>query len=159
MVYKIIFLLAIFVFTTGFIGNCGGQNEGKQAMEVGQDNTALNSADDLDTGNNNINEDKEQSANQAPMVQGINISQLHANYDDTPHRYQLAVIARDPEGNVISYDWSVDCGYLIQEKPINPYTNRKEWRYDTPGECVEATITVKVYDTAGNMTLYSLTPF
>ncbi len=147
--FSLVILIGIFIFTTGFIGNCC-DNEIEVSISVDES---------LDGTNDNINQNTNESTNLAPVVQGINISQLHANYGDTPHRYQLTAIVRDPEGDVLSYEWIINCGYLIQEDLINTYTNRKEWRYDTPGECAEATITVKVYDTSGNMTPYSLTPF
>ncbi|MFH1598527.1 MAG: hypothetical protein ABIB97_05715 [Patescibacteria group bacterium] len=159
--FSLIILIGTFVFTAGFIDNCCEDDEEDQQRDAEFANVMLKQMENenANTANENTNADEEEPTNQAPEIQGINISQLHQNYPDTPHRYQLTAIVRDPEGDVVSYSWTVDCGYLIQEDPINVYTNRKEWRYDTPGECVEATITLKVYDSQNNMTPYTLKPF
>ncbi|MBI4091832.1 MAG: hypothetical protein HY427_01355 [Candidatus Levybacteria bacterium] len=86
-----------------------------------------------------------QPAGKTPVVGNINNTQLHGSYEETPHRYLLKAIASDPEGGKLTFIWKINCGYFVGS------TNgpQVEWRYDTPGECVDATVTVAVKDNQG----------
>lgn len=85
---------------------------------------------------------KAPAVGRAPNIDRIGNTQLHGSYDETPHRYLLQTFASDPEGGELTYSWSINCGYFVgaQNGP------QVEWRYNTPGECVEAVVTVVVKD-------------
>jgi len=77
-----------------------------------------------------------------PTIDRIGNTQLHGSYDETPHRYLLQVFAGDPEGGKLTYSWSINCGYFVGAQN----GSQIEWRYNTPGECAEAVVTVVVKD-------------
>ena len=84
--------------------------------------------------------------NQKPVITAINITQLHKNYEDIPHKYQLSVVAYDSDNNLpLSYSWSIDCGFIFNSKTLNPV----EWHYNIPGECINAKATVTIIDSLG----------
>ncbi|MBI2327095.1 hypothetical protein HYU92_02145 [Candidatus Curtissbacteria bacterium] len=85
---------------------------------------------------------KAPAGGKAPVIDRVDNSQLHGSYEETPHRYLLQAQARDPEGGQLTYTWSINCGYFAGT--LNG--SQIEWRYNTPGECVDAVVTVTVKD-------------
>lgn len=86
-----------------------------------------------------------------PMVRSIKVIQLHTDYNEKPHRYSLEIITA--KAGDYQYTWeSVSCGYFVGQKSNQgEYRDRTiEWRYDTPGECEEARLTIVVKAT-GNI--------
>ena len=90
-----------------------------------------------------------------PTIDRIGNTQLHGSYDETPHRYLLQVFAGDPEGGKLTYSWSINCGYFVGAQN----GSQIEWRYNTPGECAEAVVTVVVKDSEGLSTKKSQAVF
>ena len=81
----------------------------------------------------------------APIIKKIKNTQLHINYNDKPHRYLLELITT--KTGDYRYTWeNINCGYFVGKKDKEGEHRDKtiEWRYDTPGECVDARVTVKV---------------
>lgn len=90
--------------------------------------------------------ENEVATNQEPTIEDVLYEQLHENYEDSPHRYTLTAYASDPDENLpLTYEWSINCGYF--EGDVN--SSSVEWRYDTPGECIDAEVTVTVIDSQG----------
>lgn len=87
------------------------------------------------------------SVNKAPVIERVDNTQLHGSYEEKPHRYLLKARAFDPEGGGLTFIWRVNCGYFTG--PVNG--SEIEWRYDTPGECVDASVTVKASDSEKNI--------
>ncbi|PIU14946.1 hypothetical protein COT20_02280 [bacterium (Candidatus Gribaldobacteria) CG08_land_8_20_14_0_20_39_15] len=84
--------------------------------------------------------------NQKPIIKGLTVNQLHFSYTERPHRYSLMADAFDPDANLpFTYTWSINCGYFFG--PTN--FEVVEWRYDVPGECVYAQVTVTATDSLG----------
>lgn len=83
--------------------------------------------------------------NKVPVIERVDNTQLHGSYEEKPHRYLLKARAFDPEGGGLTFIWSVNCGYF--SGPVNG--SEIEWRYDTPGECVDAVIIVAAKDKEG----------
>lgn len=84
-------------------------------------------------------------AQEAPIIKDIKDTQLHTNYDDKPHRYRLQIVTT--KLGDYRYTWEdINCGYFVgqKDKEGEYRTQSIEWRYDTPGECVDARVTVKV---------------
>lgn len=94
-----------------------------------------------------------------PKIQSFSYTQLHKNYDESPHRYVLSVVAKDPQNQKLKYSWQITCGYFV----VDPDTKRQfadydkqrlavgplssaEWRYDTPGECENAIVTIVAHN-------------
>lgn len=77
-------------------------------------------------------------------IKNFTATQLHANYDDSPHRYQLAV-STEAGRSPFTYSWRIDCGRLVG----SPNSSTVEWQYDKPGECAEATVAFAVLDANG----------
>jgi hypothetical protein len=93
-----------------------------------------------------IRQPEEVAPNQKPVIKGVTVSQLHFSYNEVPHRYRLMIDVSDPDGNLpLAYTWSISCGYFFG--PVN--SEAVEWRYDTPGECINARLTIKVADSLG----------
>ena len=175
-IFSLTILISLFVFTTGFIGSCCDEDEEEKARDAEFANIMLKQMENqnkantnTEIDNTNLADDNEDlvniflddngvaSENRAPEVKNVKIEQLHTNYDDTPHKYLLTAETTDPDEDVLSYSWSTDCGYFVSD--TNVWKNTKEWHYDNPGECINATITVQVYDTDNHMTEYTFRPF
>lgn len=85
--------------------------------------------------------------NQKPIIKGLGVNQLHFSFEETPHRYRLTVDAADPDANsLLTYNWSINCGYFFG--PTRSET--VEWRYNIPGECIYAQVSVTVTDSFGS---------
>lgn len=82
---------------------------------------------------------------QAPAVNSVSYTQLHADYEEVPHRYLLKASASDLEGGKLSYSWTINCGYFVNQSSVSEI----EWRYNTPGECINAVVSVTVKDSDG----------
>jgi len=86
--------------------------------------------------------DQSKKVGSPPVFDSFSYIQLHQNYEDVPHRYLLSVNASDPENGPLIYNWQINCGYFTGL--IN--SSQVEWRYNTPGECIDAVVTVTVKD-------------
>ena len=95
----------------------------------------------------------------------VSAEQLHKNYEDSPHRYRLRVfgdgefksVFDDPDVNV---RFVLPCGYFVNSKLqkvdivfvdkkgtlSDDFGDAVEWRYNIPGECAEALITIQITD-------------
>ncbi len=88
---------------------------------------------------------KTQSTGRPPVIERIDNTQMHSSYEETPHRYLLKAAASDPEGGKLTFVWKINCGYFVG----SANDAQIEWRYDTPGECVDAVVNVVVKDDQG----------
>lgn len=86
--------------------------------------------------------DKTVKTGEPPKIEGISYTQLHTDYEESPHRYYLDVQAIDPENGPLSFIWSINCGFFVG--PTDGA--RVEWHYKTPGECINAVVTIKAKD-------------
>lgn len=81
----------------------------------------------------------------SPKVDSVNNKQLHGSYEETPHKYKLYAVVSNKGDGRLTYTWKINCGYFVG--PTNG--SEVEWHYDTPGECVDAVVTVAVANSAG----------
>lgn len=98
-----------------------------------------------------------------PIINSFDWKQLHEDYSETPHRYLLLVDATEPTRQSLTYTWRVDCGYFVpppfssqfkvlgKRLLVRGIDNEVEWRYDEPGECVDAQITIDVINEVGKV--------
>ncbi|MBI2074615.1 MAG: hypothetical protein HYT83_02120 [Candidatus Levybacteria bacterium] len=89
------------------------------------------------------------TVNKSPVIERVDYTQLHGSYEELPHRYLLKPVASDPEGSKLTYFWKINCGYFVGSTVGG---GDVEWRYNTPGECVDAIVTVTARDEDGNLT-------
>lgn len=77
-------------------------------------------------------------------ITDLAVEQLHAGYNDTPHRYRLTLTVAGGTPP-LSHQWRVDCGSVTASADGYSAT----WQYDTPGECAAAKAGILVTDAAG----------
>ncbi len=75
-------------------------------------------------------------------IDRVDYTQLHGSYEELPHRYLLKASAR---GENLRYVWKINCGYFVGPAKAEQIL----WYYDTPGECVDAVVTVWALDDRG----------
>jgi hypothetical protein len=146
-----ILILFALIMLTGAGRCCPGPEESENENVTSGTNQNVNKNTNQGTASD------ETTDNKSPVVTDITVTQLHKTYEELPHKYQLRAIAQDPEGEALTYQWSVDCGYFPGS--TNDESNITYWYYDQPGECINATVTVYVYDVWGARATMSLKPF
>lgn len=90
------------------------------------------------------------------LPQSLKVDQLHRQYTDVQHRYQLTVKGRDLAGSDVSFQWQTDCGKFYEQQTgpsldttatRGPGTDTPQWivwGYDLPKDCSAATVSVAV---------------
>jgi hypothetical protein len=152
----LVFLACLVILLTGADGCCPKEAEEEVDKFLKNEASKRNININSEIKTENING----FINYPPEISGLQYTQIHLTYEETPHKYKLTATASDPnEEDLLHYYWGADCGYFpFQEEKsqgieedLKGYTtdNTVEWWYDEPGECLEAKITVWVQDFFG----------